>query len=57
MAGMPLAMVLADPRLSWAAAQSLGDVTLTTDGGLDVRAALAVPAKTPAPAVMLVHEW
>lgn len=57
MAGLPLAMVLADPRLSWAAAQSLDTVTLNTDGGLEVAAALAVPAETPAPAVMLVHEW
>ena len=57
MAGLPLAMVLADPRLSFAAAQSLKNVTLKTDGGLEVSAALAVPAQTPAPAVMLVHEW
>ena len=57
MAGLPLAMVLADPRLTWAAAHSLKNVTLNTDGGLEVAAALAVPAETPAPAVMLVHEW
>ncbi len=57
MAGLSLAMVLADPRLSWAAAQSLKNVTLNTDDGQEVQAALAVPAKTPAPAVMLVHEW
>jgi carboxymethylenebutenolidase len=30
---------------------------LTTDGGKKVNAALALPAKTPAPAVLLVHEW
>ena len=48
MAGLPLAMVLADPRLSFAAAQSLKDVTLNTDGGSTVYAALAVPATTPA---------
>ena len=57
MAGLPLAMVLADPRLSFAAAQSLKDVTLNTDGGSTVHAALAVPATTPAAAVMLVQEW
>ena len=57
MASLPLAMVLADPRLSFAAAQSLKDVTLNTDGGSTVHAALAVPATTPAAAVMLVHEW
>ncbi|MBT3170935.1 MAG: dienelactone hydrolase family protein, partial [Rhodospirillaceae bacterium] len=57
MAGLPLAAVLADPRLAWAAAQSLENVSLTTDGGLNVSAALAVPAQTPAPAILLVHEW
>ena len=57
MAGLPLAAVLADPRLAWAAAQTLENVTLTTDGGLSVSAALAVPAQTPAPAILLVHEW
>ncbi len=61
MAGLPLATVLADvladPRLSRAAAQTLENVSLTTDGGLSVAAALAVPAETPAPAVLLVHEW
>ena len=57
LAGLPLAMVLADPRLSWAAAQSLQNVTLKTDGGLAVQAALAAPPQTPAAAVMLVHEW
>ena len=56
-AGLPLAMVLADPRLTFAAAQSLKTVTLTTDGGRMVSAALGVPKTTPAPAVMLVHEW
>lgn len=57
MAGLPLAAVLADPRLAWAAAQSLENVTLTTDGGLSVAASLAVPATMPAPAILLVHEW
>jgi carboxymethylenebutenolidase len=61
MAGLPvatmLAEVLADPRLSWAAAQTLEKISLTTDGGRAVAAALAVPAQTPAPAIMLVHEW
>ena len=56
-AGLPLAMILADPRLAFAAAQSLETVALTTDGGHKVSAALGVPNATPAPAVMLVHEW
>jgi len=57
LASLPLAMVLANPRLSWAAAQSLKNVTLNTDGGVAVQAALAVPTQTPAAAVTLVHEW
>ena len=57
MATLPLATVLANPRLAFAAAQSLENVSLTTDGGQSVAAALAVPAKTPAPTILLVHEW
>jgi len=56
-AGMPLAAILADPRLARAAAAGLEDVTITTAGGHAVKAALAVPARTPAPAIVLVHEW
>jgi carboxymethylenebutenolidase len=54
---LPLAAVLADPRLARAAAGSLQEVTLTTAGGRQVAAALAVPETTPAPAIMLIHEW
>ena len=57
LAGLSLASVLANPRLARAAAESLESVTLTTGGGRSVSAALAVPATTPAPAVMLIHEW
>ncbi|MFQ5958467.1 MAG: dienelactone hydrolase family protein [Alphaproteobacteria bacterium] len=56
-AGAPLAAVLADPRLARAAAQTLATVSLTMPGGRSVSAALALPARTPAPAVLLVHEW
>jgi carboxymethylenebutenolidase len=56
-AGMPLAAVLADPVLARAAAGSLESVSLTTQEGRSVRAALALPATTPAPAIMLIHEW
>ena len=55
-AGLPLAAVLADPNLARAAAQGLDTVSLTTPGGKAVSAALAVPGRTPAPAVPLVHE-
>ena len=56
-AGMPLAAILAEPLLARAAADSLETAAITTEGGRSVRANLAVPAKTPAPAVLLVHEW
>ena len=57
LAGFSLAAVLADPEFARAAAQGLEDVSLTTQGGKRVSAALAVPAEAPAPAILLVHEW
>jgi len=54
---LPLAAVLADPILARAAGQSLKEVTLTTRGGQKAAAFLALPAKTPAPTVLLIHEW
>ena len=57
LAGLPLAAVLADPRLARAAAAGLETVTIATAGGREVSAALGVPAALPAPAVLLVHEW
>jgi len=57
LAGLSLATVLANPRLARAAAAGLETVSLTTEGGKTVSAALALPAAAPAPAVMLVHEW
>lgn len=57
LAGLPLAAVLADPRLAAAAAAGLDTVSLTLPSGRQVKAALAVPATTPAPAVLLIHEW
>ncbi|MEQ8654670.1 MAG: dienelactone hydrolase family protein [Kiloniellales bacterium] len=56
-AGLPLAAVLADPKLTRAAADSTEMVEISTRAGRTVRGALAVPAKTPAPAVLLIHEW
>jgi len=57
LAGLPLAALLAQPGLARAAAESLETVGLTTAEGRAVSAALALPAVTPAPAVLLVHEW
>lgn len=53
----PLAAVLADPRLARAAASGLDQVTLTTAGGRTVGGALALPDRSPAPALLLIHEW
>ena len=57
LAGLPLAAVLADPRLAALAAEGTEPVSITTKGGQNVSAAIALPAKTPAPAVLLIHEW
>lgn len=56
-AGLPLATVLADPRLAAMAAETLETVSAPTPGGRTVSAAVAVPANLPAPAVLLIHEW
>jgi carboxymethylenebutenolidase len=55
--GLPLAAILADPALARAAAAGVEPATLTTLGGKHVSAALALPAKMPAPALLLIHEW
>jgi len=57
LAGLPLATILANPQLARAAAAGLQDVSITTEGGRKVTAALAVPEKTPAPTIILIHEW
>jgi carboxymethylenebutenolidase len=56
-AGLPLAAILADPLLARAAAEITNTMQITSAGGQTLAAALAHPANTPAPAVMLVHEW
>lgn len=53
----PLAAILSEPELARAAASALEDVSLRTAGGKQVHASLALPAKMPAPAVLLIHEW
>jgi carboxymethylenebutenolidase len=52
-----LAAVLADPDLARAAAGSLETVTIETASGKSVNAAFGAPVTTPAPAIVLVHEW
>lgn len=54
---LPLAAVLADPVFAQAAASRLEAVSITTADGRTVKGALALPEQTPAPAVLLIHEW
>ncbi|MGE0255330.1 MAG: dienelactone hydrolase family protein [Alphaproteobacteria bacterium] len=55
-AGLPLAVVLANPELARAQAATLETVTITV-GGKSVMGALAKPAKAPAGTVLAIHEW
>ncbi len=57
MGSLPLAMVLADPLLAQSAGAGLTPVETATPAGNVARGVLAVPAVTPAPAVLLIHEW
>ncbi len=54
---LPLAAVLACPMRAQAAASTLSEISLTLSGGDIVKAAIAYPNVTPAPAVLLIHEW
>ncbi len=54
---LPLASILANPACSQEVAATLETVTTGLPDGSDVTAYLAVPETTPAPAIMLVHEW
>lgn len=55
-AGLPLAVVLANPELARAQAATLETVAITV-GGKSVTGALAKPARAPAGTVLAVHEW
>lgn len=55
-AALPLAMVLADPMLARAAARRVKPVSIDTQHGT-ASGVIALPSKTPAPAVLLIHEW
>ncbi|MBL9033302.1 MAG: dienelactone hydrolase family protein [Rhodospirillaceae bacterium] len=57
LAGLSLAALLADPARVAKAAAGLQSVVINTPTGRSISAALALPAKKPAGAVMLVHEW
>lgn len=57
LASLPLAAVLADSRLAAAAAGGLEEVSVELPSGGLVSASLALPETTPAPTVLLIHEW
>jgi len=57
-ASLPLASVLANPALAHVAASAATDISIQTQAqDLPVRASLSLPDVTPAPAVILIHEW
>lgn len=56
-ATLPLAAILADPRLAAIAAETTETITTTLAGGQVVSAALAVPATVPAGGIVLIHEF
>ncbi len=56
-ATLPLAAILADPLLARAAAEMTEDVSITLSSGQSVTASVIYPEVTPAPTVVLVHEW
>jgi carboxymethylenebutenolidase len=57
LAGLPLAAILADPVLAQAQAEQTKLTRIKTKGGRDAGAAIAMPAKLPAPTLLLIHEW
>lgn len=59
MLALPLAAVLADPRLAKAAADRMQLVTIDLAGGSTADGYLALPStpRAQVPAVLLIHEW
>ncbi|HXV23353.1 MAG TPA: dienelactone hydrolase family protein [Alphaproteobacteria bacterium] len=57
LAGLPIAAILADPRLAAYAAEATEAVSITSKDAESVSGAIALPAEQPAPAVLLIHEW
>lgn len=54
---LPLATVLAYPELARAQADAVSTVSVPTASGGTAMGVLAMPAKLPAPTVLLIHEW
>ena len=57
LASLPLATVLAYPEFARAAAGRMEEITVETPSGGAALAALAMPKRLPAPAVLLIPEW
>ncbi len=55
-ASLPLAAILAYPEFAAAQAAGLSPIEVPYEGGI-ATGVIAKPAKTPAPAVVLIHEW
>ncbi|MCC2112316.1 MAG: dienelactone hydrolase family protein [Hyphomicrobiales bacterium] len=56
-ASLPLATILFYPELAAAQGAKPIPITIDTKGGGKASGVIAMPAETPAPAVVLVHEW
>jgi carboxymethylenebutenolidase len=54
---LPLAAVLANPRLAAAVSAGLQEVEAKLADGRTVQAALAVPQGQASGSILLVHEW
>ncbi len=54
---LPLATILAYPDLAGAAAKTTTPITVPVPSGGEANGVIAMPAKLPAPTVLLVHEW
>ncbi len=54
---LPLATILANPRLAAAISAGLQDVEAKLSDGRTVKAALAVPQGQAHGGILLVHEW
>lgn len=54
---LPLATVLAYPEFARAQAGGVSDVSVPTPSGGKAVGVIAMPAKLPAPTVLLIHEW
>jgi len=57
LASLPLATILAYPDLARAAAERLEPLSVKTLSGIEAQGVFALPERTPAPGILLIHEW